>query len=194
MRGPSASLLDLLLELEGLDRVARSGYRLRGVSEAESVAEHSFHVAVLVRLLAAREPGLDAARAVEIALLHDLAELRLGDLPRTAAGYFEAGAKHAAERRAAHDLLAAADAAALARYDEYERAESREARFVRACDKLQLMLKVAAYQSWGEGALEEFWGQPLNFPEREFASVRALFDELRVRTGHAPAGAAPESA
>jgi putative hydrolase of HD superfamily len=182
VRGPNATLLDLALELETLDRVARSGYRLRGVAEPESVAEHSFHVALLICLLAPREGGIDVARAVELALVHDVAEVRIGDLPRTALAYLPATAKHAAERSAAADLLAPA-AALGAIYEEYEAAASREARFVRACDRLQLMLKVALYEAWGEGALAEFWDNPENFPDGEFPAVRALFDELRARRG-----------
>ena len=171
LKGPNRTLLDLLLELETLDRVPRSGYLLRGVPEAESVAEHSYHLATLVWLLAGEEGGLDRARAVELALLHDLAELRVGDLPRTAANYFEPGAKHAAELRAAGELLAPAGARAMELLAEYERGESREARFVRACDKLQLMLKAALYESWGSGALAEFWDHSENLPGEEFRSV-----------------------
>jgi len=181
VRGANPTLLDFLLEAETLDRVPRSGYLLRGVADPESVAEHSFHLALIVRLLAAREPGLDAARAVEIALVHDLAELRVGDLPRTAGGYFAEGAKHDAERRAAADILAPADAGLAAAYAEYDAGESREARFVRACDKLQLMIKVSVYQGWGQAALAEFWRHPANFPGREFGAVAEIFERLRER-------------
>lgn len=181
MPGPNATLLDLLLELETLDRVPRSGYLLRGVAGGESVAEHSFHLALIVLLLAPREPGLDRGRALELALVHDLAEVRVGDLPRTAARYFPADAKHAAERAALAEMLAPAGAEPLARYEEYERGESREARFVKACDKLQLMIKVALYQAWGHAGLAEFWDHPDNFPDREFSAVAEIFDQLAGR-------------
>lgn len=187
MRGPSPSLLDLLLELQLLDRVPRIGYRLRGITDGESVAEHTFQLALLVRLLAAEELELDRARAVELALLHDLGELRLGDLPATAAGYLPDGAKHEAERRAVEHLLAPADPDARAAYLEYDSRASREARFVAACDKLQLMLKVSVYQAQGRGGLAEFWANPGNFPDREFASVARLFDALRARAAPDPA-------
>lgn len=179
MRGPNATLLDLLLELETLDRVPRSGYALRGIADPESVAEHLGHLATLVWLLSFEEPDLDAARAVEIALVHDLAELRVGDLPRTASDYFPPEVKHDAERRAAADLLAPAHPRALERYREYDRKASREARFVAACDKLQLMLKASVYEAWGHGGLAEFWDHPDNFPSDEFASVARLFEALR---------------
>ncbi len=183
MRGPNRSLIDLLLELETLDRVPRSGYLLRGVAAPESVAEHAFHLATLVWLLAAEQPGLDRARVVEMALLHDLAELRIGDLPLTAADYFEPGAKHEAERRAAADLLAPADPAAGERYVEYDAGETLEARFVKACDRLQLLLKAAVYERQGHVALAEFWSEPANFPGDEFPVVARLFEELRARRG-----------
>jgi len=181
--GPNTTLLDALLELQLLDRVPRSGYLLRGIGDGESVAEHSFHVALLVRLLAPREAGLDVARAVELALLHDLGELRLGDLPANAADYLPAGAKHEAERRAVTDLLAPDATGALDGYLAYEARASREARFVAACDKLQLMIKVSVYQRQGRGALAEFWRNPANFPDAEFGAVRELFEELRARFG-----------
>src|SRR3954469_20504794 len=94
------TLLDLCLELQALDRVPRSGYVLRGVAQPESVTEHSWHVLFLVWTLGARIPEIDLPRAIEIALVHDLAELRVGDLPRTASHYFPAGAKKAAEAAA----------------------------------------------------------------------------------------------
>jgi putative hydrolase of HD superfamily len=184
------TLLDVLLELQVLDRVPRSGYVLRGVTDPESITEHSWHVLFLVWSLGARVPGLDVARAVEIALVHDLGEARVGDLPRTAGRYFPAGAKASAESAAVAELLAPLGERALAPHAEYQAGESLEARLVKACDKLQLMLKVAVYESWGQGALGEFWDNPDNFPASGIAPVDELLDALRARRRRqAPAGA-----
>ncbi len=181
--GPNANLLDLLLELQVLDRVPRSGFVLRGVADPESVTEHSWHVLFLVWSLGAQIPGVDVSRAVEIALVHDLAELRIGDLPRTSAHYFPEGAKKIAEAAAMADVLAPLPARAQELYAEYQAAATPEARLVKACDKLQLMLKVAVYERWGEGALAEFWDNPDNFPDGGFAPVAEIFAELRERRG-----------
>lgn len=175
------TLLDLLLELQNLDRVARSGWALRGVAEAESVTEHSWHVLFLVWALGPRIAGLDVGRAVEIAVVHDLAEVRLGDLPRTASHYLPEGAKRDAERAAIADLLAPLPERARQLYSEYEAGETPEARLVKACDKLQLMIKATAYEHWGSGGLGEFWDNPENFPDDGFAPVAELFAELRRR-------------
>lgn len=180
--GPNDTLLDLLLEAQALDRVDRAGYALRGVPDPESVAEHSYHVALAVWALAPLAPGLDSARAVEIALLHDLAEVRTGDLPRNAARYLPDGAKHTAERAAFAELAAPAGARAISRFEEYLAASSPEARFVRACDKLQLMVKVLVYEGWGCAGLAEFWNHAGNFPDtNEFPLFGELVTELRAR-------------
>ena len=63
-----------------LKEVPRTGWLDRGipVGETESVADHSFGVALLGWLLAPDE--LDRARVVELALIHDLAESVVGDV------------------------------------------------------------------------------------------------------------------
>ena len=175
------SLLDLLLEAQTLDRVPRSGYVLRGVSDPESVTEHTWHVLFLVWVLGPRIDGIDVARAIEIALVHDLAEMRIGDLPRTSSHYFPEGAKREAESAAMADVLAPVAERALPLYEEYQQARTPEARLVKACDKLQLMLKVAVYERWGTGALAEFWDNPDNFPDGGYPAVKELFEELRAR-------------
>jgi putative hydrolase of HD superfamily len=175
------NLLDLFFELQLLDRIPRSGYLLRGVAHPESVTEHCWHVLFLVWVLGERLPGLDVARAVEIALVHDLAELRVGDLPRTAARYFPAGAKNTAETAAMAEILAPLPERARRLYAEYQEGATLESRLVKACDKLQLMLKVAVYESWGSGALAEFWENPDNFPIPGIEPVDELFAELRRR-------------
>jgi putative hydrolases of HD superfamily len=173
------TLLDLCLELQILDRVPRSGYVLRGVDHPESVTEHSWHVLFLVWALGARIPDLDVHHAVEIALVHDMAELRIGDLPRVASRYFPDGAKKTAEMAAMGEILAPLPESALGLYREYQEGTTPEARLVKACDKLQLMLKVTVYERWGTGALNEFWDNPDNFPDCGFAVVKELFEALR---------------
>jgi len=178
---PNESLVDLLLEVQALDRVPRLGYLLRGVSDAESISEHSWQVALLSWIVAAEEPEIDTGKVLEMALIHDLAELRLGDLPRTAARYLPQGAKKSAEAAAAAEILAPLGEHPLRLFEEYEQGASPEARLVKACDKLQLMLKVSVYESWGAGGLGEFWENPDNFPDGGFAAVREIFEQLRRR-------------
>lgn len=172
------SLLELLLEVQRLDRVPRTGFLLRGLSDVESVSEHAFQVAFLVWAVGPQIPGLEVPRALELALLHDLAEVRLGDLPRAAGEYLPAGAKDAAERHALDDLLAPVAQRAAPLIDEYLESRTPEARFARACDRLQLLLKVTAYERGGAAGLEEFWrGQGMDVFDA-FPPLRRLAEEL----------------
>ena len=177
----SDDLLDLLDELQSLDRVPRLGYAQRGVREPESVAEHLFHVVFLVWALAPRVEGLDVGRAVDLALVHDLAEVRFGDLPRTAAHYLPAGAKASAEAAAFRDLAAPLGPDRAALLDEYQAGTSREARFVAVCDKLQLLVKASVYERWGAGDVGEFLGALDSFDDGGFAPVGELVESLRQR-------------
>ena len=178
---PNRSLLDSLLELQALDRLPRTGYALRGVSDPESISEHGFHLALLIWALAPGVPEIDLGRALELALVHDLAEIRIGDLPRTAGHYLPEGAKATAESTALAELLAPLGERGPVLFAEFEAGETREARLVRACDKLQLMVKVFVYERWGATGLSEFWDNTINFPKPEFAPVDELLAEIRQR-------------
>lgn len=190
---PNQHPLDALLELQVLDRVPRSGYSLRGVAEPESVAEHSFHLVFLVWTLAAGEPGLDRTRVMELALLHDVAEARFGDLPRSAAHYLPDRAKASAEKAAAEEILAPLGPRAAALCAEYAARATPEARFVAACDKLQLLIKTAVYESWGATGLDELWHHAEPLADGGFAGIRRLVEELRRRRESRLESARPKS-
>ena len=141
-----SGLLEFLRHAERLKTVTRSGFTSAG--QPESVAEHSWRLALMALLLAGQFPEVDFARLVKICLVHDLGEAVGGDIPapeqarRAAAG--EAG-KAADERRDLQTLLEplpaplAADIMAL--WDEYEAARSPEARLAKALDKLETILQ-----------------------------------------------------
>lgn len=176
----NTSILELLTELQILDRVPRIGYNLRGVDRPESVSEHTFHVVFLAWSLARETPQLDRLKVLELALVHDLPEVRMGDLPRTAASYFPPGAKSSAELAAAKDILAPLGQPGVALVQEYQQGSSAEARFVNRCDKLQLLLKVAVYERWGAGGLEEFHEALDNFDDGGFDALGRTVAELRA--------------
>jgi len=172
------AIIELLQEIQALDRVPRTGYVTRGVTSAESISEHTFHVTFLVWILSSGIPGLDRLKAVEMALVHDIAEVRFGDLPLTASHYLPQGAKNKAESRAGEDLLAPMPPEVHSAFSEYMEGTSLEARFVKACDKLQLMVKVSVYEKWRTGDLADFWDNPGNFVDGGFEQVRECFGAL----------------
>ena len=157
-------MLSTLVELQRLKRLDRTGWTLRGLPNGtESVAAHSFGVAATAMLLAdkcmARGVTVNVEKVLRMALLHDWAEVRVGDMPRTATLYFGAAARKQAETAAFLDIAKAVDAdnAYAALYDDYEQRQSLEARLVKAADVLDLLIEVLALERAGARGLDEFW-------------------------------------
>ncbi len=158
-------MLPLLIELQRLKRLDRTGWTLRGLPNGtESVAAHSFGVAVAAMLLAdeliSRGITVDAEKVLRMALLHDWAETRVGDLPRTATTYFASDVRKRAESQAFSDIVdGLGDARSLYKelHDDYERRDSLEARLVKAADLIDLLVEVLALERSGARGLEEFW-------------------------------------
>ena len=79
------NILKFLLETEKLKKMPRTGWRLMGIKNPETIAEHSFRVAILTWALA-KIKKIDTKRAIKIALFHDLCEVYAGDM--TPFGYY----------------------------------------------------------------------------------------------------------
>ncbi|HWQ13475.1 MAG TPA: HD domain-containing protein [Roseiflexaceae bacterium] len=157
---PAPEAVAVLCErIVALKLLPRTGWLQRGVAPAESVAEHTFGVALLALALAGAAPGVDRGRLLALALVHDLAEALLGDWPASARPYLGADAKLQAERGALSALLAGLPQREeyLALWEEYAAASSREARLVKALDRLEMLAQALAYERAGSRALGEFW-------------------------------------
>jgi len=157
-------MLSTLIELQRLKRLDRIGWTLRGLPNGtESVAAHSFGVSVTAMLVADRCTAagvtVNLEKLLRIALLHDWAETRVGDMPRTATLYFGSDARKQAETAAFSDIVNPVDAngSYTNLYDDYERRESLEARLVKAADVLDLLIQVLALERAGARGLDEFW-------------------------------------
>src|SRR4030095_13117790 len=103
-------MLAILIKLQRLKRLDRTGWTLRGLPNGtESVAAHSFGVGVTAMILTdeirARGLSVDVERVLRMALLHDWSENRVGDMPRTASNYFDAEARKNDEMRAFVDII-----------------------------------------------------------------------------------------
>lgn len=144
--------LAYLLHAYRLKERPRSGWRLRGVDDGESVADHAWGTALLC-LLYADVAGVDRLEALEIAVLHDLAEAEIGDLPSLADPELRpvGEAEKARLERAAMDALQALWPGAPARrvrglWQRYEDRDGPAARFVRDMNLLDMCLQALIYE------------------------------------------------
>lgn len=87
------TMLGLFIELGNLKKLKRTGWVLRGVPNPESIADHSFRVALITFFLAdelkKRGVEINPDKAVRIALLHDIGEARITDIPQPALKYVD---------------------------------------------------------------------------------------------------------
>ncbi len=180
-------LLEALLTANRLKAVSRSGWVLRGVPEAESVAEHTYGVAFVALALAeASDEGFafDRGRLLTIALLHDLAESVIGDIPLPARRFLPPGAKQSAETAVMKEVMEAMPGGEglLALWAEYAAGTSPEAQLVHDADRLEMLLQAYLYRAQtGNRALAEFWDGPAAREPFAFAASRQLFDALKER-------------
>ncbi|MDG6928483.1 MAG: HD domain-containing protein [Nitrososphaerota archaeon] len=184
MKGRTEAILRALLAGEGLKSVKRKGWAVKaGVRKPESVAEHSYCVA-LAAMLVADASGLDCARAVKTALLHDLCEAVTGDIQP---GEMPVEAKHALERKALKSVLSGLGPALekdyLALFDDFNGRRTPEAVAVGELDKLEMAAQALAYERGGRD-LDEFWRTAEGSAATELS--RELLGRLRLMRRRRP--------
>ena len=180
----AARILETMLGLDPLADLPRTGWLLRGVRPCESIADHSFGVAFLAMLLvdAIRAEGgtIDGERTLRMALVHDAAEAKTGDLPMPNKTPRMSEALRDLEDTVARELLPPPQYEAWA---DLERGDSTEARVVKAADKAQMMIKALAYERQKRGQLDEFWSNAKSFEDCGVPVARALFAALAKVAG-----------
>ena len=130
---------EALIEALRLKDVVRAGWVRAGVQNPESVAAHSWGMALLATQLCPEDVNL--CRVLELCILHDLAEVRVGDI--TPHDNVSPEEKHRLESEAKENM--GVDAAAA--FSEYEAQQTPESRFVRYLDKLDMSLQAEIYES-----------------------------------------------
>ena len=188
------ALIDLFVEAGTLKHLPRTGWAMRGVPHVESIADHSYGVAFMALILAealngaapAGQPALDVEKVLAMALMHDLAEVRLTDLPASAVRLLSGEVKSRAEAAALAEILAPLPETArlAALWQEFEDRASPEGQLVRDADKLEMMVQCLRYEQVGSTGLAEFW-QAMDQRPWHFDLCADLYARLRA---HRPAG------
>lgn len=168
-----------LNEADRLKSVLRATTLVDG-SRVENSGEHSWHLALYALVLADQAgPGVSIDRVIRMLLIHDLVEIDVGDVPI----HSQNGQAHAsletttAEAKAADrifGLLPADLATSLhALWEEFEAAETPDARFAKSLDRVQ---PVMANLMSGGGT---------------WATYNVTYDQLEARVGSKIAKGAP---
>lgn len=177
----SSSPLAFFHMIERLKTTKREGWRRFGI-DRESIADHMYRMSVIAMLAPpSLTPRIDLAKCIKMCLVHDMAELLVGDITPV-----DGVAKPEKNRREAatmdfltRDLLDDSPAAAEMRavWHEYEDAQTLDSHFVHDVDKMELLLQMVEYEKRGAGALDlgefAYVARKMALPE-----TRAWADEL----------------
>ncbi len=151
-------ILEFLHKVGRLKRLKRTGWVVRGIADAESVADHSFRTAVAALVLSERA-GMDKNKCVKMALVHDLAEAIVGDI--TPFDGISIEEKHEKERKAMQELVKNIDDEKLLQlWSEYEEQKTPEAKFVYELDMIEMLTQALEYEQEHRekrADLDTFW-------------------------------------
>jgi putative hydrolases of HD superfamily len=177
-------ILEFLRAAEALKTATRSGWTSAG--EQESVAEHTWRLCLMALALHPAFPDVDFARLVKICIIHDLGEAIGGDVPAPEQAQ-RPGGKAADERRDLLQLLEPLPQALrdeiTGLWDEYEAAESPEARLAKGLDKLETILQHTQGQNPRDFdyRFNLTYGRRFTGDHPVLAALRALLDEETER-------------
>jgi putative hydrolase of HD superfamily len=143
-----AAVAAFAFEMGILKNLPRTGWAHVGVSDPESIAEHSMRAAQLAGVLAAME-GADPARASYLSLWHDSQETRIGDIPHTAKKYMQVARNEEITADQTADLPDAVAKTVQEVVREYEAGATPEAVCARDADKLECLIQAVEYRAAG---------------------------------------------
>jgi putative hydrolase of HD superfamily len=175
--------VNFLFEMGNIRLIDRMWRRFHTTGFA-NLAEHHFRVFWIAMAIAAREEGVDTGKIAKLALMHDIAESRTGDVDYIARQYVIRN-----EEMAAQDMLGGTSLnnEFYALWEEYETRESREARIVKDADNLDVDFELVEQAASGN-PLKEEWKDNRTFVAREklfTKTAKELFDQLMKANPHA---------
>lgn len=167
--------LAFIQEAERLKYVLRSAHTSTG--RKESTAEHTWRLCLLAMTFQDLLQPLDYERVLKLCVVHDLGEAIGGDVPAVA--QTADSGKSERERsdllRLASSLPPALQAEFLALWEEYEFATSREARVVKALDKIETIIQ------HNQGANPEDFDYAFNLSYgKKYTSEHPVIAQLRA--------------
>jgi putative hydrolases of HD superfamily len=174
--------INFVMELDRLKNVFRNSYVTALPRRKENDAEHMWHISVMTLVLQEYSPQeIDVNRILRMLLVHDVVEIDAGDV----SVYHRQNDKDLTERETAaakriFGILPEDQAAELrGLWEEFEAAQTPEAKFARAVDRLMpLLLNYHTQgQTWRE--LKVNYQQVLDTNRRTLEAVPALWDYAR---------------
>ncbi len=174
-------IFDFMRKIEKLKSTLRYNETTSG--RKESTADHSWRLALFAFVVADElQLEIDINRAVKIALVHDIAEALTGDIDAIliAEGKVLVEDKNTQEETAIKELKETLPEEIgeeiFGLWNEYEESKTKEARFIKALDKIETLTQLAesGYKTYDK---PQFIA---NYADRAVAKFPELLDVLKI--------------
>lgn len=135
----------------------------------------------LISLVLGPDQGVDASKCMKLALVHDMAELIVGDItPLDNVPKEEKNRRELESMTYLKSLLPEpAGSLLLELWCEYEDGVTKEAQFVKDVDKFELLLQMVEYERTGKD-LSEFWHVEKGIKNEKLKECAAVLNEERM--------------
>jgi putative hydrolases of HD superfamily len=134
------NVANLIFEAAVVKRLKRTGWQIFGDND-EEVGEHTFMTAVIAYFLAkeihkTKKENIDMEKVLVMSIFHDFHEARTGEMDKVHKFYTSRD-----QDRANRDIFGELDAELLAKLNEYEKKESKEAKIVYEANIIALLVE-----------------------------------------------------
>ena len=170
----SKEILKFFYEMGQLSRVKREGWRLLGIEDPESIADHSLRAAQIGWVLAKLEGYKDPNEVATMLIFHDIGECRVGDIHKLANRYITVDEKKAVEEQVSR--LGSAGDDVLALWNQIEEQTTQAGIIAKDADLLELAVRAQEYIERGFADACEW----LNAAKQrvQTKSARELLDQI----------------
>ena len=171
---------DLLFEIGSFRHIDRMWKEFGGGQPAND-AEHSFRVAWIAWMLAVRESA-DVSKCIKMALLHDIAEIRTGDVNYLSHMYADRKENEAMNDQFSCSILSEE---VLTLWREYEERKTLESQIVKDADTLDCDLELMEMKAQGMTLPDALWPTRQAARDRIYTkTARAMFEEIYKSDPH----------
>ena len=148
------NILKFIFELGQLKRVKHEGWKLIGIDNPESVAEHSLRAAQIGFILAKLEKYENPFEVCSILVFHDVAECRIGDIHRVGNRYISVDEEKVVEEQTAKLENIGKEISEM--YEQIERKNTKAGIIAKDADFLEMAFMAKEYLERGYGFAQDW--------------------------------------
>lgn len=151
-------LIKIIRQIGKSKSIKRTGWVREGIKDSESVAEHSFKLAVLAFILAP-QLKVDQDKLIKMAIIHDLGEIKTGDVVTARGGKVDYQIKEIKETEEKEFIrkIFKNHKEFVSLFEEITERKTEESKLLAQLDRLEMAFQALEYEKEQGVDLSEFF-------------------------------------